>query len=118
MLHSDNGREYTSTEFTAYLIQEGIRQELTIPHTPQQNRTAERLNRTLIEGVSTKLADSKLPHKFWAEALSTYVYLQNRTPTKALTEITPYEAWYAIKPDVSHLQILGCSAYVHVPMQS
>ena len=74
-LCSDNGEEYTSTEFTAYLTQEGIRQELTILHTPQQNGTAERLNRTLIEGVCTMLADSKLPHKFWAEALSTYVYI-------------------------------------------
>ena len=49
------------------------------------------------------LADSKLPHKFWAEALSTHVYLRNRSPTKALTEITPYEAWYGVKPDVSFL---------------
>ena len=61
------------------------------------------------------LTDSKLPHKFWAEALSTHVYLRNRSPTKALTEITPYEAWYGAKPDVSFLRIFGCSAYAHVP---
>ena len=58
MLRSDNGREYTSSEFSAYLTQEGIRQELTIPHTPQQNRIAERMNCTLVEGVCTTLADS------------------------------------------------------------
>ena len=61
------------------------------------------------------LADSKLPHRFWAEALSTYVYLKNRSPTKALDGITPYEAWSGIKPDVSILRIFGCSAYPHVP---
>ena len=38
------------------------------------------------------LADSKLPHKFLAEALSTHVYLRNHSPTKVLTGITPYEA--------------------------
>ena len=74
-LRSDNGGEYTSAEFSSYLAKEGIKHELTIPHTPQQNGVAERLNRTLIEGVRTMLADSKLPHRFWAEALSMAVYL-------------------------------------------
>ena len=83
-LRSDNGGEYNSREFTSYLTKEGIKHELTTPHTPRQNGVAERLNRTLIEGVCTMLADSKLPHRFWAEALSTIVYLRNRSPTKAL----------------------------------
>ena len=115
ILRSDNGGEYTSNEFVKYLSQEGIKHELTIPHTPQQNGAAERLNRTLIEGVRTMLADSKLPHGFWAEALSTYVYLRNRSPTNALTGITPYEAWCGSKPDVSFFRIFGCSAYAHIP---
>ena len=114
-LRTDNGGEYISTEFNLYLTKEGIKHELTIPHTPQQNGVAERLNRTLIEGVRTMLADSKLPHRFWAEALSTTVYLRNRSPTKALEGITPFEAWSGTKPDVSFLRIFGCSAYAHVP---
>ena len=114
-LQSDNGGEYTSAEFSSYLAKEGIKHELTIPHTPQQNGVAERLNRTLIEGVRTMLADSKLPHRFWAEALSTAVYLRNRSPTKALEGVTPHEAWSGTKPDVSSLRVFGCSAYAHVP---
>ncbi len=70
-----NGGEYTSTEFTEYLSKEGIKHEFTIPHTPQQNGIAERLNRTLIEGVRTMLTDFKLSRQFWAETLSTCVYL-------------------------------------------
>ena len=81
--HSDKGVEYTSTEFHTILTQEGIKQELTTPHTPQQNGAAERLNRTLIEGVRTMLADSKLPPRFWAQAKSMCAYL-NHSPTKAL----------------------------------
>jgi hypothetical protein len=114
-LRSDNGGEYTSHEFESYLTKEGIKRELTIPHTPEQNGVAERLNRTLIEGVRTMLADSKLPHRFWAEALSTSVYLRNRSPTKALEGVTPHEAWSGSKPDVRSLRIFGCSAYAHVP---
>ena len=112
-LQSDNGGEYTSTEFTSYLTKEGIKHELTIPHTPQQNGVAKRLNHTLIEAVRTMLADSKLPHRFWAEALSTAVYLRNCSPTKALGVVTPYEAWSGNKPDVSSLIVFGCNAYAH-----
>ena len=61
------------------------------------------------------LADSKLPHRFWAEALSTAVHFRNRSPTKALGVVTPYEAWSGTKPDVSSLRVFGCSAYAHVP---
>ena len=62
VFRSDNRGEYTSSDFTSYLTKEGIRHELTIPHTPQQNGTAERLNHTLVEAVRIMLADSNLPH--------------------------------------------------------
>ena len=114
-LFSDNGGEYTSKEFTRYLAEEGIRHELTTPRTPEQNGFAERLNRTLMEGVRTMLVDSMLPRRFWAEALSTMVYIRNRSPTKALAGITPHEAWSGYKPRVDHLRIFGCRAYAHIP---
>ena len=114
-LRSDNGGEYISKEFTSYLTIEGIKHEQTPPHTPQQNDVAERLNCTLIEGVRSMLADSKLPHRFWVEGLSTMVYLQNRSPTRAPEGITPYEAWNGSKPNVDSLRVFGCSAYAHVP---
>ena len=61
------------------------------------------------------LADSNLPHRFWAEALSTALYLRNRIPTKAVQGVTPFEAWHGTTPDVSCLRIFGCCAYSHVP---
>ena len=39
-----------------------------------------KMNRTLVESVRSMLGDTKLPHKFWAESLSTAVYLRNRSP--------------------------------------
>ena len=50
-LRTDNGGEYTSTEFANYLRSEGVRHELTVPKTPEQNGVAERMNRALIETV-------------------------------------------------------------------
>ena len=92
VLRTDNGGEYVSTEFERLLEIEGIRHERTIPKTPQQNGVAERHNRTLVEMVRSMLLDSKLPQKFWGEAISTAVYLCNRSPTKALESMTPFEA--------------------------
>ena len=60
------------------------------------------------------LGYSKLPHKSWAEALSTAVYLRNRSPTKAVESMTPFEAWVGEKPNVGHLRTFGCVAYAHV----
>ena len=82
---------------------------------PEQNGIAERMNRTLVESVRLMLSNVKLPHTFWAEALSTADYLQNRSPTKAVCGKTPYEAWTGGKPTVSHLCVFGCKAYVHIP---
>ena len=114
-LRTDNGGEFTSKSFTAHLKACGIRHELTVPKTPEQNGVAERLNRTLVETTRAMLLDAKLPHKFWAEAISTAAYLRNRSPTSAVEGTTPRQAWYGQKPRVEHLRVFGCAAYVHVP---
>ena len=62
------------TAFKCTLKSCGTQHELTIPKTPEQNRVAERLNCTLTRAM---LLDGKLPHQFWAEAISTATYLRN-----------------------------------------
>ena len=114
VLQSDNGGEYTSGEFAQFLKSEGIRHELTVPKSPQQNGVAERLNRTLVEMTRSMLAGSGLPQKLWAETLSTAVYLRNRSPTKAVKKMTPFEAFQGKKPDVGHLRVFGCVCYAHI----
>ena len=39
----------------------------------------------------------------------------NRTPTAAVHDVTPEEKFTGVKPDLSHLKVFGCIAYVHVP---
>ena len=112
VLRTDNG-EYVSDRFKEYLKSEGVRHELSVPKTPEQNGVSERMNRTLVEAVRTMLADAKLPQKFWAEALSTAAYLRNRSPTKAV-EMTPFKAWTGEKPNVAHLRAFGCLTYAHI----
>ena len=104
-----------SSKFQNFLKIEGVRHELTVPKTPQQNGVAERLNRTLVESARTMLIQAKLPRKFWVEALNTTVYLHNRSRTRAVDSATPSEAWTGVKPDVKHLRSFGCTAYAHIP---
>ena len=110
VLRSDNGGEYTAKQFQDYLNAEGVRHELTVPKTRQQNGVAERLNRTLMEMVRTMLVESKLDQRFWGEAISTAVYLKNRSPTKAVVGMTPFEALYGKKPNVKHFRAFGCAS--------
>ncbi|GKB68407.1 putative ribonuclease H-like domain-containing protein, partial [Tanacetum coccineum] len=51
---------------------------ISVARTPQQNEVDERRNKTLIEAVRTMLTDSKLLTTFWAEAVNTACYVQNR----------------------------------------
>ena len=51
------------------------------------------MNRTLVKTVRSILCHAILLHRFWGEALLTASYLRNRSPTEAVIEMTPYEAW-------------------------
>lgn len=61
------------------------------------------------------LKEMKLPSNLWGEAIRHTVYVLNRLPTYSLSEKTPYEAWKGSKPDLTHLRIFGCVAYMKVP---
>nr|GEU63852.1 putative ribonuclease H-like domain-containing protein [Tanacetum cinerariifolium] len=69
------GREFKNHEMNEFFTKKGIRREFSNVRTPQQNRVAERKNRTLIEAVRTMLADAKLPVSFWAKAVNTAYHL-------------------------------------------
>nr|GEZ51599.1 RNA polymerase II second largest subunit [Tanacetum cinerariifolium] len=55
------------------------------------NGVAKRRNRTLIETARTMLADVKLSVAFWAEAVNTACYVQNRVLVNKSQNKTPYE---------------------------
>ncbi|GJV00367.1 ribonuclease H-like domain-containing protein, partial [Tanacetum coccineum] len=76
----------------------GIKREFSVARTPQENGIAERRNRTLIEAARTMLADSKLPTTFWAEAINTACYVQNRVLVVKPHNKTPYELFRGRTP--------------------
>src|SRR5260370_38836217 len=68
---------------------------------------------TIANGIRTLLIDTHLPEELWVELVKTIVYLRNRSPTRTLDQLTPYECLYKRKPDVSHLRIIGSAVYCH-----
>nr|GEX49183.1 uncharacterized mitochondrial protein AtMg00810-like [Tanacetum cinerariifolium] len=77
----------------------GILRQFSVAKTPQQNRVAKRRNMTLIEAARTMLADFKLPTTFWAEAVNTACYVQNRVLVVKPHNKTPYELFHGSGPD-------------------
>jgi len=66
------------------------------------------------DDISAMLYEAQLPSSLWGEALATQIHVWNRLPTSSLKGMTPYEAWFKRKRDVSHLRVWGCLAYVFI----
>lgn len=113
VLRSDNGCEYRSKAFDSYLVSRGTKRQFTIPHSPQKNGVAERINRTILEKARSILKTACLGKEFWAEAAHTSVYLYNRT-IKSKMDTTSYQKIFGQVPDVGHLKIFGCVCYNHI----
>ncbi|MCH95745.1 retrovirus-related pol polyprotein from transposon tnt 1-94, partial [Trifolium medium] len=117
VLKTDGGGEYVSSEFTEFCEAKGIVHEVIPPYTPQQNGSAKRRNRTIMNMVRCMLKSKHLPKELWGEAVNTASYVLNRCPTKRLNDVTPKECWSGNKPNVSHLKVFGSIAYRPVPDQ-
>ncbi|GJW31342.1 putative ribonuclease H-like domain-containing protein [Tanacetum coccineum] len=91
VIRCDNGTEFKNRVMNQFCEMKGIKREFSVARTPQQNGVAERKNRTLIEAARTMLADSKLPTTFWAKAVNTVCYVQNRVLVIKPHNKTPYE---------------------------
>ncbi|KAA3487752.1 pleiotropic drug resistance protein 3-like [Gossypium australe] len=103
-------------KFQGFCDEACIKHQLTNTYTPQQNGVSERKNQTLLDMARCLMFERNLPKNFWAEAVNTTVYLQNRLPTKALVQKTPFEAWFGFKPSLAHLRVFGFICYAHVPV--
>nr|GEX56073.1 hypothetical protein [Tanacetum cinerariifolium] len=86
----------------------GIKREFSVPGTPQQNGIAKRKNRTLTEAARTMLADFLLPFPFWAEAVNTACYVQNRVLVTKPQNKIPYELLLGRIPSIGFMRPFGC----------
>ncbi|GJU55860.1 putative ribonuclease H-like domain-containing protein, partial [Tanacetum coccineum] len=94
IIRCDNGTEFKNKVMDDFFREKGIRREYSIARTPQQNRVAERRNRTLIEAARTMVFIVK-PH--------------NKTP---------YELFRGFKPTLSFMKPFGCHVTILNTLES
>nr|GEX49468.1 putative ribonuclease H-like domain-containing protein [Tanacetum cinerariifolium] len=99
-------------ELKIKITRKGIKREFSNARTPQQNGVAERRNMTLIEAARTMLADAKLPVTFWAEAVNTACYVQNRVLVNKSQNKTPYELFNGRIPAIGFLKPFRCHVMI------
>nr|GEW73088.1 hypothetical protein [Tanacetum cinerariifolium] len=113
-----NGKKYIlrhrvfNKTLNAFLKKEEIENQTSTAQTPKQNGVVERQNRTLVEAARTMLSASKLPLFFWAEAIATACYTQNRSIIILTHDKMTYHIINDRKPSIKHLYIFGCICYL------
>nr|GEZ68191.1 hypothetical protein [Tanacetum cinerariifolium] len=107
IIRCDNGGEFRNKELNDFCSKKGIKREFSNAKTPQQNGVAKRRNRLLIEAARTMLADAKLPVTFWAEAVNTACYVQNRVLVNKAHNKSPYELFNGRTPAIGFLKPFG-----------
>jgi transposase InsO family protein len=111
-VRTDNGREYVNKDLIGWCLDKGIELQTTAPHTPEQNGIAERWNRTVVKLGRAMLLANNLPSELWAEAMTHTIYIRNCAFTCAIPEMTPYQKWFARRPDISNIQEFGQIVWV------
>jgi transposase InsO family protein len=113
-IRSDNGSEFKNLHVEEYLEEDGIKDELSTPYTPQQNGLVERNNRTLIDMARTMLGEYKTPERFRSEAVNTACHAINHLYLRRLLKKMIYELLTGNKPNVSYFRVFGSKCYILV----
>lgn len=108
-IQSDWGGEYR--KLNSFFERIGISHHVSCPYAHQQNGSAERKHRHIVEIGLCLLAHASMPLKFWDEAFTTAAYLINRLPSKVIHFQTPMEKLFHTKPNYSFLWIFGCAVW-------
>jgi hypothetical protein len=113
----DAGGEFKSNELRMFLKELGINILTSVPHMHQQNGCAERFIRTIVEKAQAICLKACIPQNWWEFAVNYAVHIYNRTPFKHSSNDykTLFERLHCTKPDVAHLRVFGCGAYVFLP---
>nr|GEV73691.1 hypothetical protein [Tanacetum cinerariifolium] len=111
-IQTDKGTEFLNKTLHAYFAQEGIKHQTSTARTPKQNGIVERWNRTLVEAARIMLSAAKVPLFFWAEAIATTCFTQNRSLIIPQHKKTPYHIINDWKLFVKFFYIFGSLCYI------
>nr|GEZ58981.1 retrovirus-related Pol polyprotein from transposon TNT 1-94 [Tanacetum cinerariifolium] len=112
VVRTDKGTEFLNQTLHVYFAAKGIQHQTSIARTPEQNDVIKRRNRTLVEAARKMLSATKVPLFFWAEAMATACFTQNRSLVIPRHEKTPYHIINDRKPSVKFFHIFGSVCYI------
>lgn len=121
-----SGLEFGGTKLKAFCNARGIAIEEAAPYTAEQNGGSERSIALIILRSRAMMIEGKMLQEHWPYAVKMACHILNRSATKSLNNMTPYQALSALlgeakgigkKPDVSNLRVFGCRAYIHIPKE-
>nr|GEZ08189.1 integrase, catalytic region, zinc finger, CCHC-type, peptidase aspartic, catalytic [Tanacetum cinerariifolium] len=112
IVRTNKGTEFLNKTLHAYFAYKGIHHQTSVARTPEQNGVVERQNRTLVEAARTMLSAAKVSLFFWAEAIATSCFTQNRSFVIPQHEKTPYHIINDRKPSVKFFHIFGSLCYI------
>nr|GEY53528.1 hypothetical protein [Tanacetum cinerariifolium] len=112
VVRTNKGTEFLNQTLYAYFAAEGIKHQTSVARTPEQNGVVERRNRTFVDAARTMLSAAKVPLFFWAEAIATACFTQNRSLVIPRHEKTPYHIINDRKPSVKFFYIFSSVCYI------
>ncbi|WVZ57430.1 hypothetical protein U9M48_007816 [Paspalum notatum var. saurae] len=108
-MQTDWGGEYE--RLNSFFQKVGIVHHVSCPHAHQQNGSAERKHRHIVEVGLALLANASMPLKFWDEAFLAATYLINILPSRVINFCTPTEKLLQHKPAYDSLRVFGCACW-------
>lgn len=66
----------------------------------------------LQEMARTAINEKNMTKHFWAEAVNTMCYIQNKISISPIPGKTPYELWKNKKPNISYFHPFGCNCFI------
>jgi histone deacetylase 1/2 len=100
-MQTDWGGEYEKLHGLFQKV--GITHRVSCPHAHQQNGSAERKHRHIVEVGLSLLANASMPLKYWDEAFLTATFLINLLPRKVINHDTPVERQLHTAPNYESL---------------
>ena len=103
-----------SNEQKAYMAENRIEHQMSMPDSMQQKGRAERFQQTIINGAEAMWHHAGLSNSFGIYGVKAKLHMYNVAPIKRADYKTLKELWSGQRPNISHLRVFGWLAWVHI----
>jgi hypothetical protein len=83
-------------------------------HFSHQNEDAKCNYKTILERARCLILKNNTPAFLWTKAMNMANYLININPNIVSQNVIPEELYIGKQPNISHLRVYNCLAFVHV----